>query len=274
MAEGSEPAGGFPAAQQGTYAYCIIVSRQPRSFGPVGIGGRGDEVHTVHFEDLAAVVSDTPLAAYDPTRENVLAHEQVNETVMRESTVLPMAFGTLFRSEQDVVELMRTTYDTLRDTLRKIEGKAEFGLKASWDRDRAIAAIEQENEAIRRLKEQAGTAEGNAAFHAGIQLGQQVEAALNARAESYVRDIHAALQDVAVASQANKPIGEKMILNAAFLVERAGEERFVQEVERVGDRYEGELSFKLSGPWPPYNFVRVRLKIGPNGNGDEEGAGP
>ena len=57
---------------------------------------------TVAFNDLAAVVSDTPIVIYDPTRENVLAHEFVNETVMKEYTVIPMSFGTVFRSEDDV----------------------------------------------------------------------------------------------------------------------------------------------------------------------------
>src|SRR5947209_7855690 len=84
-------------APEGKYVYCIIEAKEPRSFGPIGIGGRGDEVYTVHHDGLAAVVSNTPIQVYDPTRENVFAHEQVNETVMREFTVLPMALGGLFR---------------------------------------------------------------------------------------------------------------------------------------------------------------------------------
>ena len=78
-------------SEEGKYVYCIIKSTESRSFGSIGIGGRGDEVYTVHYEGLAAVVSDTPLVVYDPTRDNVFAHEQINETVMREFTVLPMA---------------------------------------------------------------------------------------------------------------------------------------------------------------------------------------
>ena len=100
---------------EGKYVYCIIETNEPRSFGPMGIGGRGDDVYTVRHKGLAAVVSNTPLVVYDPTRENVFAHEQVNETVMREFTVLPMAFGALFRTEDDIVELIRGTYDALRD---------------------------------------------------------------------------------------------------------------------------------------------------------------
>src|SRR5437588_10100336 len=137
------------AAAEGKYVYCIIEAAEPRAFGPMGIGGRGDEVYTVHHEGLAAVVSNTPLVVYDPTRENLFAHEQVNETVMREFTVLPMAFGALFRTEEDIIELMRGTHEALRDVLAQMKGKVEFGLKVHWDRDRVIAETEEENEEIR-----------------------------------------------------------------------------------------------------------------------------
>ena len=66
------------SASEGKYVYCIIETSEPRSFGPMGIGARGDDVYTVHHKGLAAVVSNTPLVVYDPTRENVFAHEQVN----------------------------------------------------------------------------------------------------------------------------------------------------------------------------------------------------
>jgi len=245
---------------EGKYIYCIIQSKDQRSFGPIGIGGRGDEVYTVPHEGLAAVVSNTPLIVYDPTRENVFAHEQVNETVMREFTVLPMAFGALFRTEQDIVELMRGTYDALRDVFAKMEGKVEFGLKVNWDRDKVIAELEQENEEIRHLKEQITSASGSTYF-ARMQLGRLVETALAEKSDAYVREVYSVLRDTAVASRANKPIGDKMIMNAAFLVERKRESEFDQKVKEIAAKYEGKLSFKYSGPWPPYNFVHIRLKL-------------
>src|SRR6266540_1893382 len=55
---------------EGKYVYCIIEAESPRGFGPMGIGGRGHEVSTIHYGGLAAVVSDTPVVVYDPTREN------------------------------------------------------------------------------------------------------------------------------------------------------------------------------------------------------------
>ena len=52
-----------------------------------------------------------------------------------------------------------------------------------------------------------------------------------------------------------------MILNAAFLVDRAQEQSFDERVKETSRKYEDVLSFKYSGPWPPYNFVNIKLKL-------------
>jgi hypothetical protein len=53
-----------------------------------------------------------------------------------------------------------------------------------------------------------------------MQYGRAIDAALQARSERYVAEILDRLRSVAVASRINKPIGDKMIMNAAFLVSR------------------------------------------------------
>ncbi len=130
-------------------------------------------------------MSDTPIEVHEPTRQNVLAHEHVNETVMREHTVIPISFGTVFKTREDIVQLLRSAYDALHDVLVKLE----FGL-----------------------------------------------------------------------SRANKPIGDRMILNAAFLIAREKEGAFDGRVKAIGVKYDN-LTFKYTGPWPPYNFVNIRLKL-------------
>jgi hypothetical protein len=248
------------AAEGGKYVYCIVRSDRQRDFGAIGIGG-GQKVFTVAFHDLAAVVSDTPIVIYDPTRDNVLAHEFVNETVMKEFTVIPMSFGTVFRSEDDVTELLRSTYQAFSDVLDKMQDKIEFGLKVLWDREKVIANLERENDEIRRLKDEISRHTTTSTYFARMQLGRLVDSALEEMGSRYVSDIHDALKPVAVASRSNKPIGDRMILNAAFLVDRAQEQGFDERVKETSRKYEDVLSFKYSGPWPPYNFVNIKLKL-------------
>jgi len=265
----SEERGGAAAvaegdgAQEGVYVYCIIESTEPRTFGKVGIGGRSDEVFTVHYRDLAAVVSRAPLIVYDPTRENALTHEHVQEVVMNEHgfTPVPMSFGTLFKTDEDTVEFLKDTYDALRDVLVKMKDKLEFGLKVNWDRDQVLREIEARNEEIRKLKAEIETNTQSSTYFARMQLGRLVEQALVDRSESIVREIYDHLRDAAIASRSNKVIGDKMIMNAAFLVARDQAEHFDAKVHDIGKKFEGTLSFRYTGPWPPYNFVTIRLQL-------------
>jgi hypothetical protein len=247
------------AASRGSYVYCIIESGDPLRFGPVGIGADPSDVYTVHFKNLAAVVSDAPLEVLDSTRENVLAHERVNETVMREHTVIPMSFGTIFKTREDIVELLRSAAEAFGDVLDKMQNKLEFGLKVLWDRDQAIREVEGEDEDISRLKNEISGQKGPTYF-ARMQYGRLIDTALQAKSERYVADILEQLREVSVASRINKPIGDKMIMNAAFLISRDHEQAFDAKVKSIASRFD-KLTFKYTGPWPPYNFVNIRLKL-------------
>jgi hypothetical protein len=244
---------------RGKYVYCVIRSDDPLRFGPIGIGTEPAEVHTINYQDIAAVVSDTPIEVLDATRENVLAHERVNEAVMREHTVIPMSFGTVFKTRDDIIELLRGAYAAFADVLLKMEDKLEYGLKVLWDREVVLREIENEDEDVRRLKQEILGQKGSTYF-ARVQYGRSVDAALQARSERYVAEIFDLLRDVSVASRGNKPIGDKMIMNAAFLVSRDKEATFDAKVKEIGATYD-MLTFRYTGPWPPYNFVNIRLKL-------------
>ena len=266
LAERPEPAAGARLApaesaptSRGKYVYCIIQASDPLRFGPIGIGANPSEVYTVHYKDLAAVVSDAPLEVLDSTREHVLAHERVNETVMREHTVIPMSFGTIFKTREDIIELLRSAAEAFGDVLNKMQNKLEFGLKVLWDRDQVIREVENEDDDISRLKKEISGQKGPTYF-ARMQYGRLVDAALQTRSERYVAAILDQLRDVSVASRINKPIGDKMIMNAAFLISRNQESAFDARVKSIAGQFE-KLTFKYTGPWPPYNFVNIRLKL-------------
>ncbi|MGH7446746.1 MAG: GvpL/GvpF family gas vesicle protein [Longimicrobiales bacterium] len=45
-------------------------------------------------------------------------------------------------------------------------------------------------------------------------------------------------------------------MSAAFLVERTSWIDFVDRAEDLGASH-GEIAFDITGPWPPYDFVRI-----------------
>jgi hypothetical protein len=244
---------------RGRYVYCIIRANAALRFGAIGMDDQWADVYTINYKDMAAVVSDVIIAPLDSTRENVLAHERVNETVMRDHTVIPMSFGTIFKTREDIVELLRSAYDAFADVLNKMQDKLEFGLKVLWDRDEIVKAIEQEDEDIHRLKREISSQKGSTYF-ARMQYGRLIDSALQQRSERYVAEFLQRLRNVSVASRVNRAIGDKMIMNAAFLVQRDQEQAFDRRIKDIASLFD-KLTFKYTGPWPPYNFVNIRLKL-------------
>src|SRR5438874_1970787 len=139
---------------EGRYVYGVIESRTPVTFGKSGIGGVNEDVYTVHYGDIAAVVSRTPVFIFDPTRDNALAHEHVIESVMKNYTIIPMSFGTVFRTDEDIREVLKSIYTSLKDVLKQMTGKLEFGLKVTWDRDRIIEELQKGHEEIHRFHQE------------------------------------------------------------------------------------------------------------------------
>src|SRR5881397_2773086 len=260
FAENSTPSGAG-VGESGRYVYGILQSRDRIDFGKVGIGGAGAMVYTVNYQDIASVVSNTAVYIFDPTRENALAHEHVIETVMKNYTIIPMSFGTVFRTDGDIREVLKSIYSSLKDVLNQMAGKLEFGLKVNWDRDQIIEELKQQDEEIRQFHREIIRKQLQSTYFARMQLGRMIDKALGERSTQYVREIYEALRNVCVASRDNQPIGDKMIMNAAFLVERDRETEFDAVVNKIAKKYGKRLKFKYTGPWPPYNFVNIRLKL-------------
>ena len=205
-------------------------------------------------------MSDTPLGVLDPTRDNVLAHQRVNETVMREHTVLPMSFGTMFKTRDDVTAFLRSAYRAFSDVLDKMENKLEFGLKVLWDREAVIREIEEEDDDIHRLKNEIAAQKGSTYF-ARMQYGRLIDGALQSKSERYVGEIFDRLRDVSVAARSNKPIGDRMILNAAFLVTRDREDEFDARVKALGAAAR-QADFQVHGALAAVQFRQYPAQAG------------
>ena len=70
------------STNEGIYVYCIIECHTERIFKNPGIGERNDQVYTVIQDDIAAVVSRSPIIKYRIQRMHLMCHEKVIEEVM------------------------------------------------------------------------------------------------------------------------------------------------------------------------------------------------
>jgi hypothetical protein len=247
-----------PETPLGKYMYCIIRSPEPCQFTTLGIGERGDIVHTVHFMDLAAVVSDSPVIEYESSRRNMMAHTLVLEEVMQDFTILPVRFGTVAPSPEAIQEkVLKRRYGELNGLLNEMEGRVELGLKAFWYEEIIFREIVEENPAIRRLRDGLMGRPAEETYYERIRLGEMIENAMWKKRDEDAEKILAPLRPLVYKTQANKVIMDRMVLNAAFLVDEAYQAEFDETVERLDKEMQKRLIFKYVGPVPPYNFVNI-----------------
>ena len=254
--------------EEGKYIYCVVGTRDKKNFGPVGIGGRGDEVDTLCYEDLAAVISDSPVTKYPISRENTLAHQRVMEEVMKYYTILPVKFGTIAETkngippEENIRErVLKGRYEELQGLLEAMNNKVELGVKALWTDMKVIfGEIVDNNKEIRRLRNWIATRPAGQTRDAKIKLGEMVQSALERKKNREEKLMLDALKEISVDHRTNRVFGDKMILNAAFLVEANRKEKeFDNIVNKLSIKCEGRIKFKYVGPSPPCNFVELTI---------------
>lgn len=246
-------------APQAKYIYCIVRAAGSRSFGKIGIGAPSSNVYTTTFKNLGVVVSDTPFIRYEPNEENALAHERVVEKVMEHQTVLPARFGTIFKDEKNVRNMLVRLYSQFLSELRRLDGKVEVGLKVFWEPQDAIREVEK-NPAIHNLEQAITSQSRGLAYLMRKKLDENIRTELNRKADAYSDLIFRTLRKQAIAAKLLKPIGH-MILNGAFLIHKGRMQDFGDEVKKLQGQLQAKaLGFHLSGPWPPYNFVTIRYQ--------------
>lgn len=247
---------------QGKYLYCVIRCPQERIFaGAAPLGGGEAPVHTVSWDGLAAVVSDSPPGGCEATRVQLLAHQRVVERVMAEFTLLPVRFGTVARPPSPLADLRRLLErrsQELARLLTEVEGRVELGLKARWRDDKAIwEEILTEHPPLRRLRDSLRDKPPEVVRVEGRALGERLKQSLEEKKAREAAGLLDALRPLAERVRENPPLGDAMVLNAAFLVAKSRELAFDQEVERLSQALGQRLAFKYVGPVPPYNFVNL-----------------
>jgi len=248
-----------PETPVGKYMYCIIRSPEPREFKTRGIGERSDIVHTIHFRDLAAVVSDSPVVEYESSRRNMMAHTLVLEEVMREFTILPVRFDTVAPSGAEAIQekVLKRRFGEFHGLLQGMEGRVELGLKAFWYEDIIFREIVEENPPIRHLRDSLMDRRPEETYYERIRLGEMIENAMWKKRDEDGERILARLRPLVYQTRGNKLVTDRMALNAAFLVDEARQGEFDEVVKGIDEEMGKRFIFKYVGPVPPYNFVNI-----------------
>ena len=247
--------------EEGKYIYCIIENSNARNFGPIGIGDRGDEVTTIPYGELSAVVSSIPMSRYVVSRETMTAHERVLEEVMKDCAVLPVRFYTVAPSVDEIRSLLRRRHAEFKNLLRYLDNRVELGLKALWkDMTQVFQEIIDENDELKALQEEIASISSGKAEAEGKALAAGVKSRLQEKKDKEADGLLDPLKKISVDVRYNKTHGDDMICNAAFLVDRRWEKDFDIKVEELTKACDDRIRFIYVGPVPPYSFVNIVVR--------------
>ena len=178
----------------------------------------------IPFRDLCAVVSEQKAFGLDEaTPELIAEHQAVVDSVFRSGPVLPAPVGVVFRAPDVLKRWMELHYVSLTDALDFVE-------------DRAVARVH-----IERGDGKPGE----------LEAGSDLAAAA---AESLRAIRRKAVASVPLRTEAITGVA----LSAAFLVERDLWNEFLAAVDDQRDAHH-HLRFETTGPWAPYDFVRMQF---------------
>lgn len=245
--------------EEGIYLYCIIRHNENTEFGHIGIGQRSDTVYTITFRDICAVVSKSACLRYEARRVYLTAHQLVLEEVMKRFSVLPIRFSTISATydESKVQRILEKEYETFSSLLQKMQGRKELGLKVVALEDPIFKYIVEKHQDIRTLKEKLARVDPAKAHYQFMKIGEMVEKALVTESTGFHDIIMKTMASLAEEVKENDKFGDRMIVNAAFLIKNEDEPLFDHAINELDKQLGHLLSFKYVGSLPPYNFVNL-----------------
>ena len=204
------------------YLYAVVDELAGLPDGP-GIDGASLERRRAGDFDL--VVSEHA-AEVEPTEEAVLTHARVVEELLPlAGAVLPARFGVGF---EDGTSLERAVGDRAADldkSLDRVRGRVEVGVRVVGDQTPPPAETGREY----------------------LEARQRQLAAID--------ELHDSLAARALAATRGNSRGQ-LVMSGAYLVDPEGIPEFQKAVGALQSEHP-QLTFALTGPWPPYSFAEV-----------------
>lgn len=245
------------------YMYGIIPTMDSPTFGPSGFPPIPEQVYTVVYRGLGCVVSNylgedfTSLSKENQVR-CLMVHQAVIERVMKDYPVLPVKFGTLVESDGEVQRLIEQGHRKFTQALIWLDGRVEMEVAATWDLNRVLADIGQEDEIVRLKKAMANRPRGEV-LEQQIRAGKIVKESLDRRRIKYQERMLQSLQAMALDVRPNALVADEMVMNVAFLIQRDQEGEFDKRVRELDQAFYDQMNFRVIGPLPPYSFATVEV---------------
>jgi len=209
------------APQRALELYGIISLDVSGASSPV----RG--VNVLAFRDLGALVADATYAVPAATPQHIAEYRRVVEGAFARQTIVPAPFGSIFRTRDSLMRWLELHYFTLLEAVTFVADRAMARVVVSY-------GDEPEN-----------------------TTAMSIDADLldNAADESFRLLRRHAVASVVISNHAAEA---GPAARASFLIERERWDVF-NDIVREEQKRLREMHVECTGPWPPYDFVRMQF---------------
>jgi hypothetical protein len=241
----------------GDYLYGFTDARFRPSGGMRGIADA--PIRLVGFRDVAAVVSSHPVERLVPRRANLEPHHRIVRQMCTQAPLIPAAFGHISESDDEIIGVLRANYESIREELNRLGDKAEIGLKLCWTVENIFDYFVRTQPELRAFRDRIFSGR-TPSFDDKLKLGSLFETCLSRERERLSSVLLGGLRAVIVEDLAKPPRDEKTICDYSMLIESVRADEFVAALKRTAILFDPNFSLQVSGPWPPYSFVRLQLQ--------------
>jgi hypothetical protein len=235
------------------YVYGVVHSGRQ---APRGRGVVDTSVATIECGEVAAIASTVKGPKLRAKRRDLLRHSEVLQEAFAGGPVLPLRFGTVFQTPQQLIdEFLAPRERQLASLLERYDGMGELRLRVAYaDEEAILGDIVRATPELVRLREQSVRADDE---QSRFRLGEAVAVAYAGRRDSDAQAIVDRLAPRAVDVLVDAPQSELEVLRASFLVDRRELAAFDEVLESIALRERHLLTFSCTGPVPPHSFVNL-----------------
>lgn len=258
---------------QGWYIYCIIPNSD--------LNLEKREIQVISEKDIAAIASQVPLEEFeeeafktrienDPKwlEEKVMQHNEIVSQIAAQTTVIPMKFGTVFKTEDAIKTMLKEKDRFFQEILLNLKGKDEWGVKVFCSMGKLKEYLLNSEQNIKDVAEAMKAKPEGVVYFLKRKMESLLTEASEEKLNEYAAAIHEELTKVSDKNCLNKlqpreltkKEGE-MILNGAYLVLKEKVNEFKSQVSNLQKTYaDSGLELEISGPWPAYGFASMEGK--------------
>jgi len=203
---------------------------------------------------------DQHIQDMDWLEKNVIEYHSHMDELRRKTTFIPFQFGTVYKSKKSMEKFLQEHGNHFQDDLNYFSGKSEWGVKVFLSNKLFRKWVIKNNTT--------GSAENDlmsgAAFFKKKKTEYEALAHENETLAGILEDIKEKVNDTAIeckeidflemSNEDEKTL--KPVFNLSLLINNNSNTALTISINKLIDEY-GKCGVipRLSGPWPPYNFV-------------------